>query len=199
MVRPNPRISYTLTAAEMELIINDMDVLRENGANGFVFGCLKADRSIDEEKCRIIIQNAYGLPVTFHRAFDMTVPNVKNENIRKIAKCGFKRLLTSGFAESADIGIPELIEIQKLISSEQLNLVILPGCGINEKNAENILQATGCKEFHASAKSKIIEDIPYEDSDTSFIVNCIKSNSISLTVEDNVKCLADIGKKFLNE
>lgn len=46
----------------MECINHDMKLLRENGADGFVFGSLSTDRSIDMNNCQQVIENARTLP-----------------------------------------------------------------------------------------------------------------------------------------
>lgn len=69
MLRPHGRISYQHTDADMEILKTDIDLLIENGADGFVFGALTSDRDIDVARSRQIVKWARGLPVTFHRLF----------------------------------------------------------------------------------------------------------------------------------
>ncbi|XP_031635648.1 copper homeostasis protein cutC homolog [Contarinia nasturtii] len=197
MLRPHGKISYDYTDTDMEIIIKDMNALIENKVDGFVFGALTADRHIDIKKCGQIFEYASGLPVTFHRAFDMAVPEFKYEHLSMIAACGFDRLLTSGFAETAELGLDELIDIKKYIDEKQYNLIVMPGCGITISNAEKILQTTGCKEFHASAKTKIVENIPSHSTDTSAIKREIQNNSYAATNCEIVRQLVAIGKKYL--
>lgn len=84
----------------------------------------------------------------------MSVPSLKFQNIDKIAQCGFQRILSSGFADTAESGIDALTEVRKYIEKKEYNLILMPGCGISIENADSILQLTGVKEFHASAKRK---------------------------------------------
>lgn len=72
MLRPHGRISYQHTDIDMEIIKNDMVALIEGGVDGFVFGALTAERDIDVDRCRQVVDSASGLPVTFHR----TVENI---------------------------------------------------------------------------------------------------------------------------
>lgn len=194
MLRPHNKISYQISDTDLEAIITDMDLMKENSVDGFVFGALTAERDIDVEKCQKIIENANGLPVTFHRAFDMTLPSKKLDNIDKIISCGFTRILSSGFAETAEFGIENLVEMQQYITDQSLNIILMPGCGVTIRNANKILCTTDCKEFHASAKTKIVEDIPHFESDTAAISKEIDSNSYFLTDIAAVRKLAAIGK-----
>lgn len=181
----------------MDIIKKDMTDLIAQGVDGFVFGALNADRDIDVKKCRCIIAEAHGLPVTFHRAFDMTIPDAKYQNVDKIAECGFARILSSGFAETAEFGLQTLIDIQKYIVEKNYDLILLPGCGVTTNNAETILQSTGCKEFHASAKTRVHEAISSDQSDTIAIKEEIERNSYSITDCAIVEQLVNIGKMYL--
>lgn len=197
MLRPHGRISFQHSDIDMEIIETDMDTLIENGADGFVFGALTADRDVDVEKCRQVVKHAHGLPVTFHRAFDLTIPEQILQSVDKIAECGFARILSSGLAASTEHGIDALAKIRKYISEKDYNLILMPGCGVTPENAERILQETGCKEFHASAKSKQVETIPYHQSDTDAIKKDIESNHYSVSSRETVQQLVRIGKMFL--
>lgn len=199
MLRTHGRISYQHTDIDMEIIKTDMTNLIAEGVDGFVFGALNADRGIDVDKCRLIIAEAHGLPVTFHRAFDMTIPDALYQNIDKIAECGFARILSSGLAETAELGLQTLVDIQKYIAEKSYDLILLPGCGVTTKNAETILQSTGCKEFHASAKNKVHENIPSDQSDTIAIKKEIERNAYSVTDRAIVEQLVNIGKMYLKE
>ena len=48
----------------------DIDIARELGADGVVFGCLRADGTLDTEANALLMSHAKGMSVTFHRAFD---------------------------------------------------------------------------------------------------------------------------------
>lgn len=196
MLRPHGHISYIHTDVDMEIIKEDMQALIESGVDGFVFGALTADRHIDANKCRQVVKNARGLPVTFHRAFDMSIPAKKEETIDKIAECGFKRILSSGFAETAEVGINTLAEMKKYISEKGYDLLVMPGCGVTPTNAEQILQTSECKEFHASAKVKLNECIPSHPSDSTAISREIDNNSYAETSAEIVKKLANHGKMY---
>lgn len=197
MLRPHSKISYRITSTDLDTIIADLVDLKAAGADGFVFGALTADRDIDVESCRKVIEQAGNSPVTFHRAFDMSSPAKQLVNVSTLEHCGFARLLTSGFAETAEIGLNALIEIQNHIRENALKIKLMPGCGVTVNNAEKILMSTGCKEFHASAKSKCIEVIPKLKMDTVAISKEIDNNAHSVTDTDIVRQLVSIGKTYL--
>ena len=126
---------------------NDIRLARKLGAAGVVIGALMPDGSIDEEAIRCMMDEAEGLSVTFHRAFD--VCRKPEEALEKIISIGCHRLLTSGQATTAELGIPML---KKLIEQADGRIIIMPGAGVNPQNASRILEETGALEIHGSLR-----------------------------------------------
>lgn len=126
---------------------NDIRLARKLGAAGVVIGALMPDGSIDEEATRCMMDEAEGLSVTFHRAFD--VCREPEEALEKIISLGCHRLLTSGQAPTAEQGIPML---KKLIEQADGRIIIMPGAGVNPQNASRILEETGALEIHGSLR-----------------------------------------------
>lgn len=126
---------------------NDIRLARKLGAAGVVIGALMPDGSIDEEAIRCMMDEAEGLSVTFHRAFD--VCRKPEEALEKIISLGCHRLLTSGQATTAELGIPML---KKLIEQADGRIIIMPGAGVNPQNASRILEETGALEIHGSLR-----------------------------------------------
>ena len=126
---------------------NDIRLARKLGAAGVVIGALMPDGSIDEEATRCMMDEAEGLSVTFHRAFD--VCRKPEEALEKIISLGCHRLLTSGQATTAELGIPML---KKLVEQADGRIIIMPGAGVNPQNASRILEETGALEIHGSLR-----------------------------------------------
>lgn len=126
---------------------NDIRLARKLGAAGVVIGALMPDGSIDEEATRCMMDEAEGLSVTFHRAFD--VCRKPEEALEKIISLGYHRLLTSGQATTAELGIPML---KKLVEQADGRIIIMPGAGVNPQNASRILEETGAIEIHGSLR-----------------------------------------------
>ncbi|XP_036328501.1 copper homeostasis protein cutC homolog [Rhagoletis pomonella] len=149
MLRPRRGNDFTYSNSEMEVVLLDLELLRANGADGFVFGALTDQRTIDVEKCHRVIERAAGMPVTFHRAFDLTNPQLMHETVTIIKELGFKRLLSSGFRATAIEGSENLAQL----IAKHRDIVIMPGAGISVSNLDELLTVTKCIEFHASAQS----------------------------------------------
>lgn len=134
-------------AASME---EDIRTCRRLGADGVVIGALTADGDIDTALCRRLIAAAGGMSVTFHRAFDMC--RNPRKALEELIELGCDRVLTSGQAATAVAGIPLLKELAEQAGER---IIIMPGCGVNSTNAAAILNATGAKEIHASARKSV--------------------------------------------
>lgn len=132
---------------EFQVMMEDARVLKENGADGFVFGILTANGEIDAKRLRTLIDLVRPLPVTFHRAFDMVQDPWLSLGV--LVELGVERVLTSGHDSSALEGLPML---EKLVKGARGRIVVVPGGGINERNVRRILEGSGAVEFHCSAR-----------------------------------------------
>ena len=132
---------------EFETILSDIVFCREHGIPGVVIGFLKNDLTVDVEKCRIAMQAAGLMQVTFHRAFD----RCKDWQValEQIIDCGFHRILTSGQQPTAPEGADTLAEIVK---KAQGRIIILAGSGVNSDNVTELISRSHVNEVHASCK-----------------------------------------------
>lgn len=168
---------FVYSEIEFEVMLKDVQSAVEIGADGIVIGCLRPNGTIDYEKCSRLIEAAKGLPVTFHRAFDVTPDPF--EALNTILSLGVNRVLTSGQKNRAEDGI-ELIK--KLQENAGANLKIMPGSGINESNIQKIALYTGVNSFHASLRKDIEIKAYYTRDDVS-------ENNYKITSERRVKSL----------
>lgn len=147
MLRPRGG-DFHYTASELAVMEEDMLIMKENGADGVVFGLLRADGTVDEDNCAALLRLARPMSTTFHRAFDMVKD--PHRELEVLIRLGFDRILTSGCDSTALEGLPV---IKQLIDQAGGRITIVPGGGITERNLERILIGTGAKEFHCSARS----------------------------------------------
>lgn len=120
--------------------------LKELKIDGFVFGILKEDNSINLEQNKALVDLAQPLPCTFHRAFD----EVQNpfQALEQIIDCGFKTILTSGQAQNVTAGMNRLAE---LVIKANNRITIMPGGGLRSTNIDIIQQNTKAIFYHSSA------------------------------------------------
>lgn len=145
LIRPRGH-DFLYTDNEFEVIRKDMELCGESGAHGVVIGLLNADGTIDIERTSLLADFARPMSVTFHRAFDVCSDPFRA--LEDIISTGADRLLTSGQKPTALEGASL---IKSLVKKASGRLIVMPGGGINEGNAEEIAIITGAKEFHLSA------------------------------------------------
>ena len=146
MIRPRGG-DFVYTDCEFQLMRLDIAHARELGADGVVFGILNAEGAVDVPRSRALVEAAAPLPVTFHRAIDMTPDPVAA--LGAVLATGASRILTSGGAPDAFEG---RFEIARMVQAGQGRIAIMPGGGITPENIAEIALSTGAEDFHATAR-----------------------------------------------
>lgn len=153
---------FLYSQLELDIMLHDIKVARQLGADGVVFGCLTADGNVDVRAMKMLMNAVGDMSVTFHRAFDMC----KNpqEALEQIISLGCNRILTSGQEPNAVKGIPLLKELVKQADGR---IIIMPGCGVNPSNILQIAEETGASEFHFSGRSTYESSMNYRNPKVS--------------------------------
>ncbi|NMA95817.1 MAG: copper homeostasis protein CutC [Clostridiales bacterium] len=151
MIRPRG-IGFCYTEEELSAMERDIDIALDLGADGFVFGVLNEDSTIDINACKRLIKRCGDREIMFHRAFDV-VPN-PIEALDIIIDLGFHRILTSGQAKNSYEGIAFL---KQIIERSKGQIEILPGGGIRSHNVVEICERTGCTQVHLGPLRKVLE------------------------------------------
>ncbi len=133
--------------AEFEIMKNDIQLCKKLNCDGIVIGMLHADGTVDKKRCSELVELAYPLGVTFHRAFDRTID--PHKALEDIIEIGCERILTSGQKPNAADAIELLTS---LISEADERIIIMPGSGVRSANIAEIATKTGAVEFHSSAR-----------------------------------------------
>lgn len=136
--------------AEFEVMKADVKVCKELGCDGVVIGILHTDGTIDKKRCGELVQLAYPMGVTFHRAFDRVKDDA--QALEDVIEIGCERILTSGLVPSALDGAETLAS---LIKQADERIIIMPGSGVRADNIIGLAKKTGAVEFHTSARMKI--------------------------------------------
>ena len=144
MVRPRQG-GFCYTNAEYQTALADAEALLANGADGLVFGFLKADGSLDAERTKELVRMAGDRTKVFHRAID--VADDWKRMLGQLIEIGMDRVLTSGLAPDVYYGIDV---IREMMDFAQGAIQILPGAGVNLKNVDKIIEFTGCDQIHVA-------------------------------------------------
>ncbi len=132
---------------EVERMAADIAVCRDLGVDGVVFGCLRADGTIDIEKNRYLMECSQGMSVTCHRAFDRAVN--PEQALEDLIAIGFDRILTSGQQPKAIQGAELLARLNRQAAGR---IILMAGSGVTEQNIRQLHETTGLHEFHFSAR-----------------------------------------------
>ncbi len=138
---------FFYTEEEFEIMKTDINLCKQLGCDGVVIGLLKADGTIDKKRNAALVELAYPLGVTFHRAFDRTADAFKA--MEDIIEIGCERILTSGQKPNALDGADM---IGQLIKQAGERIIIMPGSGVRSDNIMELAKKTGATEFHTSAR-----------------------------------------------
>ncbi len=132
---------------EVERMAQDIGMCRDLGVDGVVFGCLKADGTIDVERNRYLMECSRGMSVTMHRAFDRAAD--PQRALEEIIDLGFDRILTSGQQPKAVQGMELLAKLNRQAAGR---IILMAGSGVTEQYIRDISEATGLHEFHFSGR-----------------------------------------------
>lgn len=173
MIRPRGG-DFLYSVEEFKSMQDDISLCKNMGVQGVVTGMITRDGSIDiSRNCRLV-NLAYPMSVTFHRAFDRT--SNPHKSVEDIISCGFERILSSGQKPIAEEG--EFL-LKDLINQFGNDIIIIPGSGINDQNIEDIAQSTGATEFHLSGKKS-------KPSDMKFINPKMNEPPVNTTIDINM-------------
>lgn len=145
MIRPRGG-DFVYTDKEFLEMKKSLLQLKELNVDGFVFGIVHSDGSIDKERNLELVKLASPKPCSFHRAFDKAQDSF--EALEIIIELGFKTILTSGTKQNAMDGIDVLSELTKLANDR---IVIMPGGGVRSSNIEMLKEKLNTSWFHSSA------------------------------------------------
>jgi len=183
MIRPRGG-DFCYLAPEFAVMQHDLRVARELGADGAVFGILTPDGEVDVARMALLVAQARPLPVTCHRAFDMT--RDPRRALEDLIGLGVDRVLTSGGENSALEGL-ELIG--ELTRQARGRIVVMPGGGITERNIGKIIAATGATEIHASGRATVEGPMLYRHT-RAFMGGALRPPEFTRAVTDATRIRA---------
>jgi copper homeostasis protein len=128
---------------ELDVMRRDAGEARRLGADGLVIGASLADGRVDVERTRRLVEAAGGLPVTFHRAFDLAPDRA--EALETLAALGVRRVLTAGGAPSAREGVDALAALVRQAAGR---IGVLAGGGLREAHVAEVVRRSGVREVH---------------------------------------------------
>ena len=101
IIRPRSG-DFLYSQEEYDCMVHDIHWCRELGCEGVVIGMLQKDGAIDKIRVAHLIEKAYPMEVTFHRAIDRCRDPF--EALELLIELGCNRILTSGQEPGAPAG-----------------------------------------------------------------------------------------------
>ena len=145
MIRPRGG-NFVCSEAEFEQMKLEIETIKKLGVNGFVFGILNKDKTINIEQNKALLELAKPFPCTFHRAFD-EVLNV-DKALEDVISCKFSTILTSGT-------FPNVMEgkevLKQLVNQANSRIEIMPGGGLRSTNISELNEMVDANWYHSSA------------------------------------------------
>ena len=181
MIRPRSG-DFVYSEYEIAVMKRDIAYFLPLKPDGFVFGILHADATINHNACRDLIVAASGVPCTFHRAFDRTANNL--QALDDCVALGFKRILTSGRAADAIAGIRNLTQ---LAEQAEGRIGLLPCGRIRQDNVAEIVRQTSFREIHGSFAEPIPEGT--QDGERGYVRRSRTSRNAVAACRDVLKSL----------
>ena len=145
MIRPRGG-NFVCSEAEFEQMKLEIETIKKLGVNGFVFGILNKDKTINIEQNKALLELAKPFPCTFHRAFDAISDYEKA--VEDVISCGFSTILTSGT-------FPNVMEgkevLKQLVKQANNRIEIMPGGGLRSTNISALDEMVNANWYHSSA------------------------------------------------
>ena len=150
---------FCFTDGEFEAMVADIRQCARLGCDGVVIGMLRADGTVDVQRCTELVRAAGEMQVTFHRAFDrVRDPMAALEDVIAL---GCRRILTSGLQPDVDRGRDML---RALVAAAGDRITIMPGSGVRSTNIAELARFTGARAFHSSARTTAASSMVYTNA-----------------------------------
>ena len=135
--------NFVYSKDEIEIMKEDIKVFKDLGVKGLVLGCLTSDNKIDLELTKTLVNLAYPMEITFHKAID----EISNplDYIEDLVNIGIKRILTSGGKATALEG-KDLINDMIKKSNGRLKIVVAGK--VTKENLNELSNLISADDFH---------------------------------------------------
>ncbi|WP_294904967.1 copper homeostasis protein CutC [Tatumella sp. UBA2305] len=151
---------FCYSESEFRAIKSDIARVKELGFAGLVVGILDQHAHIDIPRMQQIMALCGGIPVTFHRAFDLCQNPYRA--LEELTDLGVARILTSGQQERAENGLALLAEL----NTRSRGPAIMAGSGVRLSNLHRFTGA-GLTEIHSSASKPVSSPMHYRKAGVS--------------------------------
>lgn len=150
LIRPRAG-DFCYSAQEFDVMREDIQRVRDMGADGVVLGILTPDGNVDVERTTELVRLARPMKVTFHRAFDIGAD--LDRSLEEVIASGADRILTSGGERLGIEGAPRLAQLG---AAARGRIILLGAGGIRRSNVRDFIFSAQVEEIHTSLRSRTI-------------------------------------------
>ena len=180
---------FCYSSYELEIMREEIRMFREEKAQAVVIGVLNADGNLNISAMEMLIQEADGMDVTLHRAFDMCRDPFRT--MEEAIALGVNTILTSGQQQSCWEG-RELI--RRLIEEARGRIDIMAGGGVGREVIKKLRPVTGGTSYHMSGKVTLDSPMRYRKKEVSMGLPSLSEYDIWQTSEENVRRAVEVLK-----
>lgn len=173
---------FCYTDYEHEILKEEVRSFRKLGADGIVIGTMKPDGTLNLEQMKELMEEAQGMTVTLHRAFDMCQDPF--QTLEEAKRIGIHTILTSGQKNVCTEGMDLLKE---LVEKAQGETEILIAGGVDASVLPMLAEKTKAKAYHMSGKISMESEMRYRKQDVSMGVASVSEYEIWRTSEKRVR------------
>ena len=160
---------------------------RELGAEGVVIGILKPDGTLNMEQMEGLMEEAKGMSVTLHRAFDVCADPFAA--LEDAVKLGIDTILTSGQRNNCLEGAELLRELEKRSAGR---ICIQAGGGVSAEVIERLAPAAGIRAWHMSGKVTLDSEMRYRKDGVNIGLPSLSEYEIYRTSAEKVRAARDV-------
>ncbi len=173
---------------ELEQMAREIARFRDMGASGVVIGVLTPEGELDRARMGRLMDQAGGLEVTLHRAFDMT--RDPYTALEAAVALGCRTILTSGQAPSAWEGVGLLGELRRRAAGR---IDIMAGSGVKRGNIRDIYEKTGIRSYHTTGRAGAVDSgMVYRKDTVSMGLPSLSEYQLWRTDEEEFRACARI-------
>ena len=144
LIRPRAG-DFVFSDKEFDTMRRQIDEAKTAGASGIALGVLLPNGAIDVSRTRTLIEYAYPLATTFHRAFDESRDLA--EGLEQVIETGATCLLTSGGAVEVLEGADRIGRLQQQADGR---IHIIAGGGLRLASLVDVVRKSGAFSLHGS-------------------------------------------------
>ncbi|EAE6297679.1 copper homeostasis protein CutC [Listeria monocytogenes] len=157
MIRPHS-FSFVYDDAARIVMERDIELAKEVGVQGIVYGGITADGDIDQALLEKIIEWKGDLDLTFHRALEATKDIEASYQVLRTYGKDIKQLLTSGGTASALDSLPRLKRWIQDSEAQPDSFQILVGSGVKAENIATFQATLNHTDYHVGSAAREAND-----------------------------------------